>query len=580
MTSDAPVSFRALIYRQWMPIALLVLCQAGQTVASLTLPNLSAQVIDTGLADPSGQAVLSTGAIMLGAALTQLVLAAAATYIGSRVAMDVGHDLRDALFRKVQALALAEIQALGVPSLITRCTNDVQQLQSMLTMILTMILMAPLMGIGGVAMAFYEDARLSALLLVSVPVLALIIGTLLTLSLPLYATMQGQIDRLNGILREQITGLRVIRAFVRDSSEQARFGKANEALTATARQSGRLMTLNMPAVMAVMQLSGVAVVWFAAPRLIAGTLQVGAQVAFLSYIAQIMFAVMMGAMLFAIAPRALVSARRVAVVLDTPVSLVTPAAPKGLAAGELRLEVQNVGFRYPGAETAVLSDISFSIGPGEVVGIIGATGAGKSTLLNLIVRLRDVTDGKITLGGIDLRDLDPEALWQRIALVPQQAYLFSGTLAETLRYGRPEASDADLWAALEIAQAADFVRALPDGLQSSVAQGGTNFSGGQRQRLAIARALVRKPGLYLFDDSFSALDFSTDARLRAALRVATGTAATLIVGQRVSSLRNADRILVMEGGRISASGTHEALMKSSPAYAEIVASQTGTEAAA
>lgn len=580
MASDAPVNFKALIYRQRLPIALLVLCQAGQTAASLTLPSLSARVIDLGLADTSGQMALRTGGLMLGAALAQLVLAATATFIGARVAMQVGHDLRDALFRKVHGLALAEIQTLGVPSLITRCTNDVQQLQSMLTMILTMILMAPLMGIGGVVMSFREDAKLSALLLVSVPVLALIIGTILARSLPLYTAMQGQIDRLNGILREQITGLRVIRAFVRDTSEQARFGKANEALTATARQSGRLMTLNMPAVLAVMQMSGVAVVWFAAPRLIAGTLQVGAQVAFLSYIAQIMFSVMMAAMLFAIAPRAMVSARRIAEVLDTPISLVTPANPKPLADSDLRLEVQNVGFRYPGAESAVLSDISFSIGPGEVVGVIGATGAGKSTLLNLIVRLRDVTAGKITLGGIDLRELDPEALWQRIALVPQQAYLFSGTLAETLRYGKADATDADLWAALEIAQAADFVRALAEGLQSNVAQGGTNFSGGQRQRLAIARALVRQPGLYLFDDSVSALDFGTDARLRAALRASTGTAATLIVGQRVSSLRHADRILVMEAGRISASGTHEDLMQTSPAYAEIVASQTGIEAAA
>jgi ATP-binding cassette subfamily B protein len=579
MTFDPPVGLRGVLSRQRLPIALLVLCQAGQTVASLILPSLSARVIDVGLADPTGQVALRTGGLMLAAAMTQLVLAALATIIGARVAMQVGHDLRDALFRKVHALALAEIQTLGVPSLITRCTNDVQQLQSLLTMVLTMILMAPLMGIGGIVMSFAEDAQLSALLLVSVPVLALIIGILLAVSLPLYTKMQGQIDRMNAILREQITGLRVIRAFVRDGAEQARFAKANEALTATARQSGRLMALNMPAVLAVMQLTGVAVVWFAAPRLIAGTLQVGAQVAFLSYIAQIMFSVMMAAMLFAIAPRALVSARRVAEVLDAPVSLVTKADARPLAAGELRLRVENVGFRYPGAESAVLSDISFSVGPGETVGIIGATGAGKSTLLNLIVRLRDVTAGQIPLGGIDLRDLDPEALWQRIALVPQQAYLFSGTLAQTLAYGKADATEAELWAALEIAQAADFVRALADGLQSSVAQGGTNFSGGQRQRLAIARALVRKPGLYLFDDSFSALDFGTDARLRAALRASTGTAATLIVGQRVSSLRHADRILVMEAGRISASGTHEALMKSSPAYAEIVASQTGIEVA-
>ncbi len=579
-SSDQSVGMKALLSRQRGRLALLVLCQIGQTLASLTLPSLSAQVIDGGLADASGRTVLQTGAVMLGAALVQLVLAMGATWLGARVAMQVGHDLRDALFRKVHGLALAEIQVLGVPSLVTRCTNDVQQLQSMLTLILTMILMAPLMGVGGVIMSVSEDAKLSALLLVSVPALAMIIGTLLSRTLPLYAIMQRQIDRLNAILREQITGLRVIRAFVRDQSEQARFAQANTALTDTARQSGRLMTLNMPAVLAVMQLTGVAVVWFAAPRIAVGTLQVGAQVAFLSYIAQIMFSVMMAAMLFAIAPRALVSARRVAQVLETPLSLLTPANPKVLTMPDVRLDLQNATFRYPGAEAAVLSDISFTIGPGEVVGIIGATGSGKSTLLNLIARLRDVTAGRITLGGIDLRELDPETLWRRIGLVPQRAYLFSGTLAETLRFGKADATEGELWDALEIAQAADFVRDLPAGLQTSVAQGGTNFSGGQRQRLAIARALVRRPGLYLFDDSFSALDFGTDARLRVALKASTGPAATIIVGQRVSSLRHADRILVMEAGRISAAGTHDQLLRGSPAYAEIVASQTGNEQAA
>lgn len=425
-SSDQSVGMKALLSRQRGRLALLVLCQIGQTLASLTLPSLSAQVIDGGLADASGRTVLQTGAVMLGAALVQLVLAMGATWLGARVAMQVGHDLRDALFRKVHGLALAEIQVLGVPSLVTRCTNDVQQLQSMLTLILTMILMAPLMGVGGVIMSVSEDAKLSALLLVSVPALAMIIGTLLSRTLPLYAIMQRQIDRLNAILREQITGLRVIRAFVRDQSEQARFAQANTALTDTARQSGRLMTLNMPAVLAVMQLTGVAVVWFAAPRIAVGTLQVGAQVAFLSYIAQIMFSVMMAAMLFAIAPRALVSARRVAQVLETPLSLLTPANPKVLTMPDVRLDLQNATFRYPGAEAAVLSDISFTIGPGEVVGIIGATGSGKSTLLNLIARLRDVTAGRITLGGIDLRELDPETLWRRIGLVPQRAYLFSG----------------------------------------------------------------------------------------------------------------------------------------------------------
>jgi len=564
-------------------LVLVLACQCGQTLASLLLPHLSAELIDRGVALHDTRLIGQLGGWMLLAAMVQLGLSLAALALGARIAMDAGRDLRGTLFAHVHSLSLTEVQRLGVPSLITRCTNDVLQLQTLLTMVLTVIMLAPLMGLGGVAMAMRQDVRLSGLLLVAVPVLALVVASLMALAIPLFGRMQVQLDRVNSILREQINGLRVIRAFVRDDAERARFAGANDELTGTALRAGRLMALNMPAVMAVMHLTGVAVVWAGAGRINAGTLSVGTVVAFLAYNAQILIAVMMAAMLFLMAPRAAVSARRIAEVLDTPSSVLPAIGPLALPTSPpllARLRFDDVSFGYPGAQAPVLRDINLEVGPGELLGVIGATGSGKSTLLGLAIRLHDPSGGRITLGGVDLRHLDQEALWAAIAIVPQASFLFMGTIATNLRYGREDASEADLWHALEVAQAQDFVAALPGGLDSPVAQGGGNFSGGQRQRLAIARALVRQPAVLLLDDSFSALDAATDARLRAALKAERREGATVVVSQRVASLRQADRIVVLDQGHVVGNGRHEDLLQTCPAYAEIVASQSSQDGGA
>ena len=561
-------------------LALVLACQCGQTLAALLLPHLSAELIDQGVALHDTRLIGQLGGWMLLAALVQLGLSLVALALGARIAMDAGRDLRGVLFAHVHSLSLVEVQRVGVPSLITRCTNDVLQLQTLLAMVLTVIMLAPLMGIGGVAMAMQQDVRLSGLLLVAVPLLALVVASLMALAMPLFGRMQAQLDSINGILREQISGLRVIRAFVRDDAERSRFARANDELTGTALRAGRLMALNMPAVMAVLHLTGVAVVWAGAGRIHSGTLSVGTVVAFLAYNAQILIAVMMAAMLFLMAPRAAVSARRIAEVLDTASSvlpairpLALPTSPQLLA----RLRFSDVSFGFPGAQAPVLRDIDLEVGPGEMLGVIGATGSGKSTLLGLAIRLHDPTGGRITLGGVDLRHLDQEALWAALAIVPQESFLFMGTIATNLRYGRENASENDLWHALEVAQARDFVAALPGGLDAPVAQGGGNFSGGQRQRLAIARALVRQPAVLLMDDSFSALDAATDARLRAALKVERREGATVVVSQRVTSLRQADRILVLDQGHVVGNGRHEDLLHTCPAYAEIVASQSSQD---
>ena len=564
-------------------ILLLILCQAGQSIASLALPSLSANVIDRGILDGDHAYIFRTMAIMLAAAVAQILFATGTAWLGARIAIGFGRDLRAAVFARVQSFSLTELRIFGTPSLITRTTNDVQQLQTVLVMFLTMVMTAPIMGIGAVIMAIRQDSHLSLLLLVSVPVLGLIIGVLMVKSLPLFSAMQGQIDRVNQILREQITGLRVIRAFVRDTHERDRFAVANDALTNTALRVGRLMALNMPAAMIVMQLSSIAMVWFAAHRIASGAMQVGSLVAFIAYIAQVLISVMIASMLFAIAPRALVSGRRIREVLQTETSVVEPAAPARLGAVAMTrcpVEFRDVTFSYPGAEAAVLSHVSFRIDPGETVAVIGSTGSGKSTLVNLVPRLFDVTGGSVCLDGIDVRALPLQTLWSLIGLVPQESYLFSGTIADNLRYGRADADEAALWHALEIAQAKDFVESLPLGLNAPVAQGGGNFSGGQRQRLTIARALVRRAPIYLFDDSFSALDYVTDMRLRQALAREMGDdAAMLIVGQRVSSVRHADRILVLDRGVIVGAGRHEQLLAECAAYREIVESQHAEELA-
>ena len=562
-------------------IVLLVACQLGQAVASLLLPWLSADLIDNGILRNDSAAIWREAGLMLLAVLVQVALGALVAWLGARVALGFGADLRSRVFAHVQQLSLAELRTLGTPSLITRTTNDVQQLQSMLAMVLTMVAMAPIMGLGAVVMALRLDVPLSMVLLAAVPVLGLVVGLIVGRSLPLFARMQGQIDQVNLVLREQISGVRTIRAFVRDAAERARFGAVNEALTDTATRVGRLMALNMPAAMAVMQLTSVAMVWFGAHRIAAGAMQAGGLVAFISYIAQVLISVMIASMLFAFAPRALVSGRRVREVLQTRPSVAEPAQPREPEAGALGVvEFRNVSFAYPGAAAPVLQGLSFRLEPGQTLAVIGPTGSGKSTIVNLVARFFDVTAGQVLVNGVDVREQSLERLWSSIGLVPQESYLFSGTVAQNLRYGRLEASDEALWQALGVAQARDFVAELPEGLAAPVAQGGDNFSGGQRQRLTIARALVRQPAIYLFDDSFSALDYVTDARLRQALAAETRRASTLLVGQRVSSLRHADCILVIDQGSVIGQGTHDELLHTCPAYREIVASQDLLEDAA
>ncbi|WP_372840938.1 ABC transporter ATP-binding protein, partial [Phaeovulum sp.] len=551
----------------------------GQVTAALLLPSFSADVIDLGIGAEDPSAVRYYGGLMAVAAVVQIVLSASAVFLGAKIAYRIGQSLRADVFDKVHSLALSQVQDFTVGSLITRCTNDVLQVQSMLIMSFTMIVVAPIMGVGGSIMAVRQDAQLSWLLLVAVPILAAIIGFLTFKAVPLYQRMQTQLDGVNSILREQIEGIRVIRAFLQQSRETRRFGTANADLTRTAIWSGRLMAMIIPSLTAVMQLTSVALIWMGAERVRAGELEIGALIAFLSYLVLILVAVMMMGLMIVMLPRALVSARRITTLLQSPLEVGPPAEPKPLPprGSGLRLRLEDVGFGYPGAEAMVIEDITFEVGPGEVLGIIGATGSGKSTLLNLIARLNDPGTGRVTLGDVDLREIAQEDLSAHIGYVPQKAYLFSGTVADTLRLGNSEADEATLWKALEIAQAADFVRALPKGLAAPVAQGGANFSGGQRQRLAIARALVCDADLYLFDDSFSALDQTTDRKLRAALRAAVSHAATVIVSQRVASIRDADRVLVIEKGRMVGLGPHDTLMQECPVYAETVRSQARPE---
>lgn len=582
--SPSPSPWRRLLVPHVPTLLLLLVCQAGQTIAALSLPTLSADVIDQGVLRSDVPHIFHMIAIMLVIAACQILFSIGTAWLGARIAMGIGRDLRSAVFARVQLFSLTEVRRFGASTLITRSTNDVQQLQTVLVVVLTIVMAAPIMAIGGILMALRQDAHLSLLLCVSVPLLALIIGIITACTIALFSRMQGQIDRLNQILREQITGLRVIRAFVRDSSERARFGEGNDALTDTTLRVGRLMALQLPAASMVMQLSSVAMVWFAAHRIALGEMQVGSLIAFLTYIVQILISVMIASMLFTVAPRALVSGRRIAEVLATASSVAepeTPMRPPATARERGEVEFRDVSFHYPGASHPVVRNISFRIAPGETVAVIGGTGSGKSTLVNLIPRLFDATSGSVLVAGVDVRALPLDTLWSLIGLVPQENFLFSGTIADNLRYGQPEASDDQLWHALEVAQAKDFVAAMPLGLAAPVAQGGDNFSGGQRQRLAIARAIIRRPAIYLFDDSSSALDYSTDAHLRAALaRYLPPGAAVLIVGQRVNSLRHANRILVLDKGEIVGAGTHEELMTTSAAYREIVESQHAIKVAA
>jgi ATP-binding cassette subfamily B protein len=520
------------------------------------------------------------GAAMVGVALVQIAFSIAATYWSARTAMAFGRDLRNALFHRVTSYSAQEVAEHGAPSLITRITNDVTQVQLLVLMSCTMLVAAPITLVGGVFMAVREDGSLSLLLVVSVPVLVVCVGSIVVRMVPQFQVMQLRIDRLNQVLREQITGMRVVRAFVREPAEAERFATANDELTATSLRAGRLMAFMFPSVLLVLNVSSVAALWLGAGRVDAGEMGIGALVAFLSYLAQILVAVMMATFVAILVPRASVSADRIQEVLDTEPSVQAPAEPAAAVATRASVAFDGIAFTYPGAEAPVLDGVSLVAHPGQTTAIIGSTGSGKTTLLSLVPRLFDVTGGAVRIGGIDVRDLDPEVLWRAIGLVPQKPFLFSGTVASNLRHGKPGATDEELWEALRIAQAADFVAAMPAGLDSTIAQGGTNVSGGQRQRLAMARAIVRRPSVYLFDDSFSALDLATDARLRAALAPVTADATVLVVAQRVTTIMRADQILVLEYGRTVGLGTHQELLAGCPTYAEIVASQLSAEEAA
>ena len=554
--------------------------QAVQTVMALLLPALNARIIDQGVLPGDVGYIRSTGAVMLGFTLVQGTFAAFAVYYGAKVAMAFGRDLRANLFHQVTEFSAREVGAFGAPSLITRITNDVQQVQMLVVMACTMAIGAPITIVVGVVVAVHQDVGLSTILLVAIPAAAIILGVVVARMVPAFQKMQERIDQINRVLREQITGIRVVRAFVREPEETARFETGNAELTETSLRAGRLMSSMFPLVNLLINVSSVAVLWVGAERVADADINIGSLIAYLSYIVQILWSVVMATFMVSMIPRASVSAARIQEVLDTSSSVVRPANPVTEVAVHGQLELRNVSFHYPGAEQPVLKDISFTTRAGRTTAIVGSTGAGKTTLLNLVPRLFDATSGEVLVDGVDVRELQPELLWERIGLVPQKAYLFSGTVASNLRYGKPDATEAEMWEALEVAQAADFVRAMPGGLEAAIEQGGTNVSGGQRQRLSIARALVRRPEIYLFDDSFSALDLATDARLRAALRPYTRAAAVVIVAQRVSTISTADEILVLEDGELVGAGSHDELLANCPTYAEIVESQVGEGAAA
>ncbi|MBB1151553.1 MULTISPECIES: ABC transporter ATP-binding protein [Amycolatopsis] len=560
----------------WLVVAL----QLVQTIAALYLPTLNADIIDGGLVKGDTGYIVKTGGVMLLITLVQIAGSIGAVYYGSRIASAVGRDIRAGVFHRVQDFSAREIGKFGTPSLITRTTNDVQQIQLLAGLTFTLMVSAPIMCVGGILLALQQDVPLSSLLVVIVPVLGVAIGLIVMRMRSAFRLMQVRLDRINQVMREQIMGIRVIRAFVRDQHERERFGRANDELFTVSLRVGRLIALMFPTVMLVVNVSSVAVLWFGGQRVDSEAMQIGALTAFLAYLLQILMAVMMATFMFMMVPRAEVSAERITEVLDTESSVRPPDEPQPAGAERGHLDLTGVEFRYPGAEKPVLQDVSLFARPGETTAIIGSTGSGKTTLLNLIPRLMDATEGSVRVDGVDVRRLDPAVLSSVVSMVPQKPYLFAGTVASNLRYGNPDATDEELWHALEVAQGKDFVERMEQGLDSPIAQGGTNVSGGQRQRLAIARMLVHRPEIYLFDDSFSALDYATDAALRRALADETRDATVVIVAQRVSTIRGADRIIVLDDGRVVGTGTHHELMDTNETYREIVLSQLTEQEAA
>jgi ABC-type multidrug transport system fused ATPase/permease subunit len=571
---------RTYLGRYSRQVGIVVALLTAQTFGNLYLPNLNADIINDGVVKGNVHYIWTTGAFMLAIALVLGVLSIVAVFYASRVAMGAGADIRSAVFTQVQTFSAGEMNRFGTASLITRNTNDIQQIQMFVQMSLTLMVIAPIMCVGGVFMAIREDATLSLLLVVAVPVMVLVLGVVMVLVVPQFRSMQVKIDRITEVLREQITGVRVIRAFVRGRSEGERFEEANSSLTATTLRVNRVFALTMPALMAILNLSSVAVVWFGGRLVSDGSMPIGNLTAFLTYILQILMSVMMAVMMVILVPRAMASAERVQQVLDATPSIVDPPSPVRPEQTTGLVELRDLTFGYPGSEQPVLHNLSLMFLPGQTSAIIGGTGSGKTTLLNLVPRFTDTTRGSVLVNGVDVRDQELEELWSSIGLVPQASFLFSGTVASNLRFGQPEATEEQLWHALEIAQARDFVAAMPDQLDAPIDQGGTNVSGGQRQRLSIARALVKRPSLYLFDDCFSALDAATDAQLRAALKAETRDAAVVIVAQRVSTVMHADRIIVLDEGRVAGMGTHEELMLGCDPYREIVTSQLGEQASA
>jgi ABC-type multidrug transport system fused ATPase/permease subunit len=559
---------------RWLVAAVMVL-QTISTLASLYLPTVNAAIIDDGVAKGDTGLIAELGLVMLAVTGLQVVCAIGAVYFGSRTGMGFGRDLRSAMFHHVTTFSEQETARFGAPSLLTRTTNDVQQIQVLIQMTTTILVTAPIMCVGGIIMAIHQDAGLSWLLLVSVPVLALSNYWIVSRMLPIFRSMQRLIDGINRVMREQLSGIRVIRAFAREPFERDRFAVANAAVSNTALAAGRWQALMLPVTTLTINISSVALIWFGGLRIDTGHMQVGSLIAFLSYFMQILMAVLMATLILVMLPRASVCAERITEVLGTQTAISSPASPRrpdGAIRGAVALE--NATFRYPGAERPVLEDVSLTALPGTTTAIVGSTGSGKSTLVALICRLYDVTDGAVRVDSIDVRDYDTEILWSTLGLVPQRGYLFSGTVADNLRYGKADATEDEMWSALRVAAAEDFVRAHPEGLSMRVAQGGINFSGGQRQRLAIARAVIRQPTIYLFDDAFSALDVHTDARVRTALREVSADATVIIVSQRISTVAHADNIVVIDGGRVVGAGTHDVLLAECETYAEFADSQS------